>query len=170
MHRFFVDDAGFQGATAFLEESDTRHAMRVLRLVPGEEVALMDGSRRFLGEIVSLSEAGVQCRLVRELPSTEAGLQITLFQGLPKAEKMELIVQKLTELGAVEVVPVAMQRCVVRLTGKDSEKKRERWQKIARDLRQLQRCWRCMATWTRKFDKNEGRHCRRLLFTRWAVR
>ena len=133
MHRFFVDDAGFQGETAFLEESDARHAMRVLRLVPGEEVALMDGSRRFLGEIVSLSEAGAQCRLVRELPSTEAGLQITLFQGLPKAEKMELIVQKLTELGAVEVVPVAMQRCVVRLTGKDNEKKRERWQKIARE-------------------------------------
>ena len=66
-----IDRAALE--TAFLEESDARHAMRVLRLVPGEEVALMDGSRRFLGEIVSLSEAGVQCRLVRELPSTEAG-------------------------------------------------------------------------------------------------
>ncbi len=65
---------------------------------------------------------GVTCRMVRELPSSEAALRITLFQGLPKAEK-----------GAAEVVPVVMQRCVMRLTGKDGEKKQERWQKIARE-------------------------------------
>ena len=132
MHRFFVDEAGFQGGIACLEESDARHAQRVLRLNPGEEVVLMDGRRRFLGEITDMSD-GVTCRMVRELPSSEAVLRITLFQGLPKAEKMELIVQKLTELGAAEVVPVVMQRCVMRLTGKDGEKKQERWQKIARE-------------------------------------
>lgn len=132
MHRFFVDEAGFQGGIARLEESDARHAQRVLRLNPGEEVVLMDGTRRFLGEITDMSD-GVTCRMVRELPSSEAVLHITLFQGLPKAEKMELIVQKLTELGAAEVVPVVMQRCVMRLTGKDGEKKQERWQKIARE-------------------------------------
>lgn len=133
MHRFFVDEAGFQGDMACLEETDARHARRVLRLRPGEQVVLMDGVRRFRGEILEGAEETVSCRLLEELPSTEASLRITLFQGLPKAEKMELIVQKLTELGAVAVVPVAMERCVARLTEKDGEKKRERWQKIARE-------------------------------------
>ena len=142
MHRFFVDEAGFQGGIARLEESDARHAQRVLRLNPGEEVVLMDGTRRFLGEITDMSD-GVTCRMVRELPSSEADLRITLFQGLPKAEKMELIVQKLTELGAAEVVPVVMQRCVMRLTGKDGEKKQERWQKIAREA--VKQCARVSA-------------------------
>ena len=133
MHRFYVDEAGFQGDMAYLEAGDARHATRVLRLGPGEEVELMDGARRFRGCIVENEGEAVRCRLMEELPSTEAALRITLFQGLPKAEKMELIVQKLTELGAAEVVPVAMERCVVRLTDKDGEKKRERWQKIARE-------------------------------------
>ena len=133
MHRFFVDDAGFQGEVVCLEETDARHARRVLRLRPGEEVVLMDGARRFRGEILDGAGEAVSCRLLEELPSTEPALRITLFQGLPKAEKMELIIQKLTELGAVSVVPVAMERCVARLTEKDGEKKRERWQKIARE-------------------------------------
>lgn len=91
----------------------------------------MDGARRFRGEILDGAGEAIACRLLEELPSTEPALRITLFQGLPKAEKMELIIQKLTELGAVSVVPVAMERCVARLTEKDGEKKRERWQKIA---------------------------------------
>ena len=133
MHRFFVDEAGFRDGTACLEENDARHARRVLRLRPGEEVVLMDGARRFRAQILDGQEETVRCALLEELPSTEAALKITLFQGLPKAEKMEWIVQKLTELGAVAVVPVAMERCVARLTPQDGEKKRDRWQKIARE-------------------------------------
>lgn len=133
MHRFFVDEGGLQAEEAWLESGDARHAWRVLRLEPGAQVELMDGECRCLGEIRQIGEEGCCCRVLSQLPSTEAGLRLTLFQGLPKAEKMELIVQKLTELGAVEIVPVAMQRCVVRLDGRDGEKKRERWQKIARE-------------------------------------
>ena len=88
MHRFFVDDAGFQGEVVCLEETDARHARRVLRLRPGEEVVLMDGARRFRGEILDGAGEAVACRLLEELPSTEPALRITLFQGLPKAEKM----------------------------------------------------------------------------------
>lgn len=133
MHRFFVDEGGLQAAEAWLEPGDARHAWRVLRLEPGAQVELMDGERRCLGEILQVGEEGCRCRVLSQLPTTEAGLRLTLFQGLPKAEKMELIAQKLTELGAVEIVPVAMQRCVVRLDGRDGEKKRERWQKIVRE-------------------------------------
>lgn len=133
MHRFFVDENGFRDGVACLEESDARHACRVLRLAPGDQVELMDGARRFRAEILPGAGDAVRCRLVEELPSTEAALRITLFQGLPKAEKMEFIVQKLTELGAVAVVPVTMERCVARMTERDGEKKRERWQKIVRE-------------------------------------
>ena len=96
--------------------------------------------KRFSAEIASM-EGSVTLRLLDELPSTEARLRITLYQGLPKAEKMELIVQKAVELGAAAVVPVSMSRCVVQLNQKDGAKKQERWQRIAREAcKQSGRC------------------------------
>lgn len=96
--------------------------------------------KRFSAEIASM-EGSVTLRLLDELPSTEARLRITLYQGLPKAEKMELIVQKAVELGAAAVMPVSMSRCVVQLNQKDGTKKQERWQRIAREAcKQSGRC------------------------------
>ena len=132
MHRFFVDDAGFQGEVVCLEETDARHARRVLRLRPGEEVVLMDGARRFRGEILDGTGEAVACRLLEELPSTEPALRITLFQGLPKAEKMELIIQKAVELGVYEIIPVVTARTIVKLDAKKEAKKLARWQLVAR--------------------------------------
>lgn len=132
MNRFFADARGIAGDMAWLEASDAHHALKVLRLGVGDEFTLMDGQALYLARITHIAE-GVGCRIVRPLPSPEARLRITLYQGLPKGDKMDLIVQKATELGAAAIVPVAMNRCVVRLTGKDAEKKRERWRKIARE-------------------------------------
>ena len=141
MHRFYADERGVAGDIATLCEEDARHATRVLRMKPGEGCELFAGGRRFSGEIAAIGEAGVQVRITGELPSTEAKLRITLYQGLPKADKMELIVQKSVELGACAVVPVAMSRCVVQLDAKDGRKKQERWQKIAREAcKQSGRC------------------------------
>lgn len=135
MHRFFAEE--IIGDTARLAEEDIRHARQVLRLVPGDVVELFSADSRFEAE---LTENGM-AHILRPLPGTEAGLRITLFQGLPKADKMELIVQKAVELGADTVVPVAMSRCVVKLNDKDGMKKQERWQKIAREAsKQSGRC------------------------------
>ena len=140
MHRFYADERGVQGETAFLCEEDARHATRVLRRKEGESCELFADARRFSGEIASIGEE-VEVRITGEMPSTEAKLRITLYQGLPKADKMELIVQKSVELGACAVVPVAMSRCVVQLDAKDGRKKQERWQKIAREAsKQSGRC------------------------------
>ena len=141
MHRFYADERGVNGDVAYLCEEDARHATRVLRMKPGEGCELFADGKRFSGEIISLDNGEVEVRITGEMPSTEAKLRITLYQGLPKADKMELIVQKSVELGACAVVPVAMSRCVVQLDAKDGRKKQERWQKIAREAcKQSGRC------------------------------
>ena len=140
MHRFYADDRGVNGNIAYLCEEDARHATRVLRMREGEVCELFADGKRFSGEITSIGEE-VEVRITGKMPSTEAKLRITLYQGLPKADKMELIVQKSVELGACAVVPVAMSRCVVQLDQKDGRKKQERWQKIAREAcKQSGRC------------------------------
>lgn len=141
MHRFYADERGIADGIAHLPKEDAVHAARVLRMKPGDEAELFCGGARYLAEMDAFTADDVTLRILRELPSTEAGLRITLYQGLPKADKMELIVQKACELGAARVVPVAMSRCVVKLDGKDAAKKQERWQKIAREAcKQSGRC------------------------------
>ena len=143
MHRFFADENGIRNGIAFLNEEDSRHALRVLRLGEGDEIELVCAPSRYLAEIKSAGDGRVCVRVKEVLRCTEAKTLVTLYQGLPKADKMELIVQKATELGAYAVQPVAMERCVVKLDGKDAAKKTERWQKIAREA--VKQCARISA-------------------------
>lgn len=141
MHRFYAETAGKVGETVCLADEDARHASRVLRMKPGESCELFMNGGRYAAEIDAITDTQVTCRIQEVLPSTEAKLRVTLYQGLPKADKMELIVQKAVELGAESIVPVAMSRCVVQLNAKDGAKKQERWQKIAREAsKQSGRC------------------------------
>ena len=141
MHRFYAESAGMTGDTVRLAEEDARHASRVLRMKPGESCELFMDGGRYAAEIHTITDSEVACRVLQALPSTEASLRVTLYQGLPKADKMELIVQKAVELGAERIVPVAMSRCVVQLNARDGAKKQERWQKIAREAsKQSGRC------------------------------
>ena len=133
MNRFFADERGVQDGVAYLNAGDSRHAVRVLRLGEGDEVELVCAPHRYLAAIEAAGEDGVRVRVRETLALTEPRTRVTLYQGLPKAEKMEWIVQKATELGACAVQGVAMERCVVKLDGRDAEKKAERWQKIARE-------------------------------------
>lgn len=133
MHRFFADENGVVNGCASLDAQDAQHAVRVLRLESGDEVELMDAGRRYSAVIETADREGVSVRVTGELPSSEPRVKVTLFQGLPKAEKMEFILQKCTELGVYAVQPVVMERCVAQVKDKDAEKKRERWQKIARE-------------------------------------
>lgn len=143
MHRFFADENGIQNGIAFLNEEDSRHALRVLRLEAGDEIELVCAPERYLAEIAEISDDLVRVCVKETLRCTEAKTRVTLYQGLPKADKMELVVQKATELGAYAVQPVAMERCVVKLDGKDAAKKTERWQKIAREA--VKQCARISA-------------------------
>ncbi len=133
MHRFFADESGIQNGLARLNSEDSAHALRVLRLEVGDEIELVCAPERYLAVIKEDNMDGVIVRVTGELRPTEAKTRVTLYQGLPKADKMELIAQKATELGAYAIQPVAMERCVVKLDGKDAQKKTERWQKIARE-------------------------------------
>lgn len=143
MHRFYADAGGVADGVARLEAEDARHALRVLRLAPGDEVELIAPQGRSLARIETAGAQGVTVRILGPLPDTEARTRVTLYQGLPKADKMDFIVQKATELGACAVRPVAMERCVARLEGKDAEKRLERWKKIAREA--VKQCARAAA-------------------------
>ena len=133
MHRFFADENGIVNGTACLNVEDSRHALRVLRLAMGNEIELVCAPGRYLAQIAGETDGLVQVKILHALRRTEARTQVTLYLGLPKADKMEMIAQKTTELGVYAIRPVAMERCVVKLEGKDAGKKVERWQKIARE-------------------------------------
>ena len=128
MHSFYIEPP-VEGLAA-LPAEEARHAARVLRLKAGDELCAMDGAgHRWRGEL----DGDGRVRLLEELPSNECETRFTVYEGLPKADKLDFIAQKLTELGAARLVPVKMSRCVVKLDGKDGEKRRERLEKIARE-------------------------------------
>ncbi len=133
MHRFFVDRQGIQNGTAYLESSEAHHALKVLRLEKGNEVVLMDGRSLHKAVLSAIDGERVRCDMIETLPSPETGLRITLYQGLPKADKLEWIVQKCTEAGLAGFVPIALSRCVSVVTDKDGAKKQERWQRIVQE-------------------------------------
>ena len=132
MNRFFTGDIA--GNTARITGEDVKHISRVLRLRAGEQIAICDGrAQEYIGEILSVSDAEVLCRVGEAQPSlTESRVRVTLFQGLPKSGKMETIVQKCVELGIDTVVPTLLSRCVAVPT-RDFEKKRIRYQRVAEE-------------------------------------
>lgn len=131
MSRFFV--APIEEDTAVISGQDAHHIARVLRMQVGDALTLCDAhGTDYACEITALSDGEVSLRVCDRVPSaTEPTTAVTLYQGLPKSEKMEWIIQKCVEIGITRIVPVAMSRCVVKLNGADGEKKRTRWQKIA---------------------------------------
>lgn len=121
-----------QGDRLMIRE-DAHHILHVLRKEMGDRVTVCDGhGQDYECELVAASAAGIQCRILqRHTADTEPEVKLTLFQGLPKAEKMEWLLQKGVEIGICEFVPVQMERCVVKLDGKKADAKVERWNKIA---------------------------------------
>ena len=134
MYQCFVDPSQIQGNRIVITGSDVNHIKNVLRMKAGDEIAVsngMDGKEYRCG-IETFTEDEIVCglRFIKE-DGVELPSKIYLFQGLPKADKMELIIQKAVELGAFEVIPVAAKRCVVRLDEKKAAGKISRWQGIA---------------------------------------
>lgn len=134
MYQFFVEDAQVGENSVTIEGSDVNHIRNVLRMKQGEKVRISTSSgKNYFGTIADLSEAMVLVDILEECADdTELGNKIYLFQGLPKSDKMELIIQKAVELGAYEIIPVAMKNCVVKLEEKKAAGKTARWQEIAK--------------------------------------
>lgn len=134
MYQFFVDSSQIQDQKIIIMGSDVNHIKNVLRLKPGEEIAVKNGvdGREYRCGIEEFTQDSVICslRFIKE-EGVELPSKIFLFQGLPKADKMELIIQKSVELGVFEVIPLAVKRCVVKLDEKKAAAKVKRWQGIA---------------------------------------
>lgn len=121
---------------ALLSKEDSHHALRVLRLRLGSTVQAAWEGRRFAGELIQQNGLAA-LRLKDELPSTEASLRLTLYQGLPKGDKLEGVIRSATELGAAAIVPCLFSRCVARAEAVQEGRKRERLLKIAREAAML---------------------------------
>lgn len=134
MNKFFIKEEQKKENQIRIIEEDVNHIKQVLRLQVGEEIEVgnLTKEESYRCKITKIERQEVICEVVEELGKTrEPNVYLHLFQGLPKAEKLEWIIQKTTEIGISEITPVKMKRCVVKLEEKAEEKKRQRWQKIA---------------------------------------
>lgn len=132
MRRFYTQKENFQTGKAILNLEETRHLRDVLRLREGVEIRVFDGEgKEFLGAIGKISKSETLVEIIKEVtPSAfESSLDLTLAVALLKGEKFDLVVQKAVELGVAKLIPLNTKRADVKL--KESEKKLERWRKIA---------------------------------------
>jgi len=133
MHHFFVEPSMVNDNRITIKGTDVNHIKNVLRMKPGEEILISDGTGKdYLCEIEGYTEECVEILIKEEnFARTELDTRFYLFQGLPKSEKMELIIQKTVELGVYEIIPVNMKRCIVKLDDKKKDSKIKRWQAIS---------------------------------------
>lgn len=138
MRRFFTAPEAVQGDVIAFDADLAHHMGKVLRLAPGEQVTVCTGDGMvYVAELEAFSKDSVTARIVETLENQkETDVEIVLYQGMPKGDKLELIIQKCTELGVSAVIPVETGRSIVHLDSKKAEKKIERWQKIAHEASQ----------------------------------
>ena len=131
MHNFFVNNNQIEDDKVHIINQDAKHISQVLRMKKGEKIFICnkENSDRYLAEIFNIEKDEVICTLLKKEDTTEPNIKVTLFQGLPKSDKMELIIQKAVELGVSEITPIEMKNCIVKI--KDEDKKISRWQTIA---------------------------------------
>jgi 16S rRNA (uracil1498-N3)-methyltransferase len=128
---FHVPPGNVNGGRFFLEPDESRHLAVVLRKKPGDAVELFDGAdRSFRAVLEAVSPERVEGRILSSSAAPLLSYRLRLFQGLPKGDKMDFILEKMTELGAAEVVPVVTERSVLRLPPDRLPGRLERWRKI----------------------------------------
>lgn len=134
MYHFFVEPSRISDRRVVITGADVNHIKNVIRLKPGEEISVSNGvdGREYRCGIAEITDTEVVCtlRFIKE-DGVELPSRVCLFQGLPKGDKMEFIIQKTVELGVHEIIPVAMKRCVVKLDEKKAKSKITRWQGIS---------------------------------------
>jgi len=134
MYQFFVEPGQITGNLITITGNDVNHIKNVLRMKIGEELSVVNGvdGKDYRCGILEFLQDSVSCQLraVNE-DGLELSSRVYLFQGLPKSDKMELIIQKAVELGVYEIIPVSAKRCVVKLDNKKEKNKIDRWQQIS---------------------------------------
>ena len=134
MPKFFVENNQIKNDTIYIKDKDVNHIKKVLRKNIEDEITICNENTKqdYLCKITNIEENEITCKILKELETNvESNIEVSIFQGLPKADKMELIIQKSVELGVHDITPIEMKRCVVKLKEKDKTKKIERWQKIS---------------------------------------
>ena len=133
MPRLFVRNEQVKEKTIEILGEDIKHIKNVLRKQIGDklEICNQDTKKSYICEIEKLEDKSILTKIIEELKKDDNKISVDIYQGLPKADKMELIIQKSVELGVNAIIPVAMKRCVVKITSKEEKKKITRWQKIA---------------------------------------
>lgn len=133
MPKFFVNEEQINKIIK-ITGNDVNHIKNVLRKKVGDKLTVCNTQNEidYLCTIQEISEKHIECKIEEKLENySESNIKVTIMQGLPKADKMELIIQKSVELGVYDIIPVEMKRCVVKLNEKDKQKKVLRWQKIS---------------------------------------
>ena len=134
MPKFFVNQENMQDKKILITGEDVNHIKNVLRknIKDTLEICNAQSGENFLCEIEKFEKDEILCNILENLENTsEPNTYVHIYQGLPKSDKMELIIQKSVELGVSEITPTNMSRCIVKLDSKDARKKVERWQKIS---------------------------------------
>ena len=134
MPKFFVTNNQVEDNKITILGDDVNHIANVLRMKVGDEIQICntDTTENYNVELNEFSKDSIVCKVLEKIASeAESSINLKIFQGIPKSDKMELIIQKSTELGVKAIVPVEMERCISKINGKDEKKKIERWQKIS---------------------------------------
>ena len=132
MYNFFVNDDCRQGDRYIITGADHNHIKNVLRMKVGDTILISVNGKSDLCQIETIDNDEIVAPIIEEdYQNTELPLQIHLFQGLPKSDKMELIIQKAVELGVYSITPIEMKRCIVKLDDKKKKSKQMRWQAIS---------------------------------------
>ncbi len=132
MYNFFVDESARVGGGFQISGKDHNHICNVLRMQVGDTFLVSCGGTSSLCRLTQIWQDTVEAEILEEdYRNTELPVRFYLFQGLPKGDKLELIIQKTVELGVAGIIPVEMSRCVMKLDEKKKKARRERWQSIA---------------------------------------
>ena len=134
MYKFFISQKQIDGENVKIIGEDVNHIANVLRLKNSDKIILCnnDEQKSYISEIADIKKEYIMCKIIEQVfDTTESKVNVDLFQALPKADKMEYIIQKATEIGVKNIYPVDFERCIVKLDNKSEIKKIDRWQKIA---------------------------------------
>jgi len=132
MYHFFVEEEQVNGENAYISGSDVNHIVNVLRMKIGEELLIsVKGDWDYLCKIEEIENDRVNLKLLESMEQRELPIKLTLLQGIPKSDKLEMIIQKAIELGVSNIIPVKTNRVVVKIDEKKTQAKVNRWNAIA---------------------------------------
>jgi len=141
--RFYIEPERWKPEQLALDAAEAHHCTDVLRMKTGDRATVFDGcGHEATVEIACVAKSRVELKLLQQSKTPALGSQVVLGQAVPKGKNMDLIIEKATELGVAEIVPLLSERTVVRLDADEARDKREKWQRVA-----IEACKQCGQNW-----------------------